>query len=167
MAGRSEARRFVLQMLYLVDQNPEADNNRIQANLRKAFGNSAVQDFAWQLFTGVLENRDELDEVLRKTAVNWRVDRMPPTDRNVLRLGLYEMTKLGTPPAVVIDEAIEIAREFGTENSSAFVNGILDRLIPKDSLQQPESGAPESGAPESGAPEAIPSEPVTPESSSN
>ena len=57
---------------------------------------------------------------------------MPPTDRNVLRMGLYEMTKMGTPAAVAIDEAIEIAREFGTENSSSFVNGILDKLIPKD-----------------------------------
>ena len=55
---------------------------------------------------------------------------MAPTDRNVLRMGLYEMTKMGTPAAVVIDESIEIAREFGTENSSSFVNGILDKLIP-------------------------------------
>lgn len=131
MAGRSEARRFVLQMLYLVDQNPDADKDRIQIELRKEFTDSQLRDFAWMLFKGVLANRDELDEVLRKTAVNWRVERMPPTDRNVLRLGLYEMTKLGTPPAVAIDEAIEMAREFGTENSSSFVNGILDKLIPK------------------------------------
>ena len=57
---------------------------------------------------------------------------MPPTDRNVLRMGLYEMTSMGTPSAVVIDEAIEIAREFGTENSPSFVNGLLDKLMPKD-----------------------------------
>lgn len=132
MAGRSEARRFVLQMLYLVDQNPDADTDRIQIELRKEFTDSQLRDFAWMLFKGVLANRDQLDEVLRKTAVNWRVERMPPTDRNVLRLGLYEMTKLGTPAAVAIDEAIEMAREFGTENSSSFVNGILDKLIPKD-----------------------------------
>lgn len=55
---------------------------------------------------------------------------MAPTDRNVLRMGLYEMTRMGTPAAVVIDESIEIAREFGTENSSSFVNGILDKLMP-------------------------------------
>jgi N utilization substance protein B len=132
MAGRSEARRFVLQMLYLVDQNPDADKDRIQIEMRKEFTDSSLRDFAWMLFKGVLADRDKLDEVLRKTAVNWRVERMPPTDRNVLRLGLYEMTKLGTPAAVVIDEAIEMAREFGTENSSSFVNGILDKLIPKD-----------------------------------
>ena len=132
MAGRSEARRFVLQMLYLVDQNPDADTDRIQVELRKEFTDSALRDFAWMLFKGVLANRDELDELLKKTAVNWRVDRMPPTDRNVLRMGLYEMTSMGTPSAVVIDEAIEIAREFGTENSPSFVNGLLDKLMPKD-----------------------------------
>lgn len=139
MAGRSEARRFVLQMLYLVDQNPDADTNRIQINLRKEFTETPVRDFAWMLFRGVVSNRQELDEKLKKTAVNWRVDRMPPTDRNVLRMGLYEMTSMGTPAAVVIDECIEIAREFGTENSPSFVNGMLDKLIPKDQAAPPES----------------------------
>lgn len=132
MAGRSEARRFVLQMLYLLDQNPDADRDRIQVALRKEFTDDALRTFAWSLITGVLDHRDELDEVLRKTASNWRLERMATTDRNVLRLGLYEMTKLGTPAAVVIDEAVEIAREFGTENSSGFVNGILDKLIPSE-----------------------------------
>ncbi len=138
MPGRSEARRFVLQMLYLVDQNPDADTERIQMDLRKEFTETPIRDFAWMLFKGVLASRKELDELLKKTAVNWRVDRMPPRDRNVLRMGLFEMTRMGTPPAVVIDESIEIAREFGTENSSAFVNGILDKLIPKDAPKSAE-----------------------------
>ena len=98
--------------------------------LRKEFTETTLRDFAWSLISGVLAARDELDDVLRNTATNWRLERMAPTDRNVLRMGLYEMTKLGTPAAVVIDESIEIAREFGTENSSSFVNGILDKLIP-------------------------------------
>jgi len=117
-------------MLYLLDQNPEADQDRVQAALRKEFTEPPLRDFTWSLISGVLASRDELDEVLRNTATNWRLERMAPTDRNVLRMGLYEMTKLGTPAAVVIDESIEIAREFGTENSSSFVNGILDKLIP-------------------------------------
>ncbi len=136
MAGRSEARRFVLQMLYLLDQNPDADRDRIQVSLRKEFTDEALRTFAWSLITGVLNHRDELDEVLRKTASNWRLERMATTDRNVLRLGLFEMTRLGTPAAVVIDEAVEIAREFGTENSSGFVNGILDKLIPSETPAQ-------------------------------
>lgn len=132
MAGRSEARRFVLQMLYLIDQNPDADVDRIQTELKGQFPDPALREFAWALFQGVCQSRPELDEMLRRTAVNWRVDRMPPTDRNVLRMGIYEMQSMRTPAPVVIDEAVEIAREFGTENSSAFVNGILDRLIPED-----------------------------------
>ena len=130
MAGRSEARRFALQMLYLLDQNPEADQDRVQVALRKEFTEPPLRDFTWSLISGVLASRDELDEVLRNTATTRRLERMAPTDRNVLRMGLYEMTNLRTPAAVVIDESIEIAREFGTENSSSFVNGILDKLIP-------------------------------------
>ena len=130
MAGRSEARRFALQMLYLLDQQPEADQDRVQAALHKEFTDAALREFAWSLIFGVITSRDELDEVICRTATNWRLERMAPTDRNVLRMGLYEMTRLGTPAAVVIDESIEIAREFGTENSSSFVNGILDKLIP-------------------------------------
>jgi N utilization substance protein B len=135
MAGRSEARRFILQMLYLVDQNPDADKDRIHVSLRKEFTDPALREFAWRLFLGVVDQKDLLDEQIRKTAVNWRLERMAPTDRNVIRMGLFEMTHMGTPAAVVIDEAVQIAREFGTENSSGFVNGILDKLIPPGAAQ--------------------------------
>ena len=130
MAGRSAARRFALQMLYLLDQNPDADKDRVQIELRKQFTEEPLRQFVWSLISGVIASRDALDDAICRTATNWRLDRMAPTDRNVLRMGLYEMTRMGTPAAVVIDESIEIAREFGTENSSSFVNGILDKLIP-------------------------------------
>lgn len=137
MAGRSEARRFALQMLYLLDQNPEADKDRVQIELRRQFIEEPLRQFTWSLISGVVASRDELDEIICRTATNWRLERMAPTDRNVLRMGLYEMTKMGTPAAVVIDESIEIAREFGTENSSSFVNGILDKLIPAAAATAP------------------------------
>ena len=138
MAGRSEARRFALQMLYLFDQNPEADKDRMQVELRRQFTEEPLRQFTWSLISGVIASRDELDEVICRTATNWRLERMAPTDRNVLRMGLYEMTRMGTPAAVVIDESIEISREFGTENSSSFVNGILDKLIPAASSPEAE-----------------------------
>ena len=128
MSGRSEARRFVLRSLHLLDQNPEADRDRIQAQLHKDFSDPTVREFAWTMLTGVLNVRDELDQKIRATAANWRLERMASTDRNVLRMGLYELLHLGTPSAVVIDEAVEIAKEYGTENSGGFVNGILDKL---------------------------------------
>ncbi len=137
MAGRSEARRFALQMLYLLDQNPEADKDRVQIELRRQFIEEPLRQFTWSLISGVVAARDELDEIICRTATNWRLERMAPTDRNVLRMGLYEMTRMGTPAAVVIDESIEIAREFGTENSSSFVNGILDKLIPAAAATAP------------------------------
>ncbi|MEY2725598.1 MAG: hypothetical protein RLZZ458_1465 [Planctomycetota bacterium] len=130
MAGRSEARRFVLQMLYLLDQNPDAESGRIRRQLNEEFADPQLQLFAWELLNGIQDKRRGLDELIRRTAVNWRIERMAPTDRNVLRMGLYEMRYVGTPPAVVIDEAVTIAREFGTEHSGSFVNGILDKLIP-------------------------------------
>jgi N utilization substance protein B len=136
MAGRSEARRFALQMLYLLDQNPEAEMDRVQAALHKEFPDVALRDFSWALISGVTASRTELDDLICRTATNWRLERMAPTDRNVLRMGLFEMTHMGTPVAVVIDESVEIAREFGTENSSSFVNGILDKLIPASCVDE-------------------------------
>ena len=130
MAGRSEARRFVLQMLYLVDQNPDADKARITRQLGQEFRELSLRLFASELLSGILEHQADLDQKIRQTATNWRLERMAPTDRNVLRMGLFEMLYQGTPAAVVIDEAVTIAKEFGTDNSGAFVNGILDKLMP-------------------------------------
>ncbi len=128
MPGRRDARRVVLQMLYLIDQNSDADLRRIRKTFLDEFPQEALQEFSWSLFIGVREDVAELDKMIRETASNWRIERMAPTDRNILRMGIYEMRKMGTPAPVVLNEAIDIAREFGTENSAAFVNGILDKL---------------------------------------
>ena len=131
MPGRTDARRSALQMLYLVDQNPEADVHRIREDIDSQLSDEALADFAWRLFTGVREQQDALDEKITAVADNWRIDRMAPTDRNTIRLGLYEMTSLGTPPPVVLDECVELAKEFGSAGSGAFVNGLLDKLKPE------------------------------------
>ena len=131
MPRRNDARRFVLQMLYLVDQNPDADVHRIRENMERDLKSEELVDFAWSIFRGVRDLQGELDESISKVADNWRIDRMAPTDRNVIRLAAYEMRHLQTPAAVALNEAVELAREFGNENSSAFVNGILDKLIPE------------------------------------
>lgn len=128
MAGRTDARRCALQMLYLTDQNPDADVHWIRASMQEMLSDEALTDFAWRLFTGVRECIGDIDQRITAVAQNWRIDRMAPTDRSVIRMGCYEMQHVGTPAAVVLDESIELAREFGTENSSSFVNGILDRL---------------------------------------
>lgn len=85
---------------------------------------------ARQLVSGTLERRAELDELIRRQALNWRLERMPTIDRNILRLALYEMFYgQGVPKIVVLDEAIELAKKFGSEDSSRFINGLLDGIL--------------------------------------
>ena len=128
MPRRSDARRHALQMLYLVDQNPDADAHWIRNSLEQELIDEQLFDLAWSLFTGVRENRSQIDQQIVEVAANWRIERMAPTDRNVIRLGVYEIQYFGTPAPVVLNECIELAREYGTENSPTFVNGILDKL---------------------------------------
>ena len=119
-----------MQMLFLVDQNPDADVRRIQSSFETELKNPELVEFAWTLFRGVRESQKNLDDLIRRTASNWRLERMAVTDRNILRLGAFEMRHFGTPAPVVLNESIELARQFGTENSASFVNGVLDKLVP-------------------------------------
>jgi N utilization substance protein B len=129
MARRTRAREVALQVLYQDDLNPRhnpADDvtfvkNRLQGEELVAFSES--------LIAGVRRNRGELDQVLSQTADHWSLDRMAATDRNVLRLGAYEIIYADTPGRVAINEAVELAKRFGSRQSAQFVNGILDRLL--------------------------------------
>jgi N utilization substance protein B len=86
--------------------------------------------FAQELVKGTLDNRQRIDDMITAQADNWRLERMPAVDRNVLRLAIYEMLyETDTPKLVVVDEAIELAKKFGSEQSGRFVNGLLDGLL--------------------------------------
>ncbi len=131
MATRRKARELALQMLYQVDVNPDVSMAEVRLMIRDFFvDDHDLQRFAWQLFSGTQEMRLHLDGKIEEVAENWKLSRMAVTDRNILRMAGYEMFHVNTPPKVVIDEAIELARTFGGENSPAFVNGILDRMMP-------------------------------------
>jgi N utilization substance protein B len=94
-----------------------------------------VFEYAKGLVRGTLEHREEIDTLIASQADNWRLERMAPVDRNILRLGVYEfLYQADVPKLVVIDEAIELAKRFGSENSSGFVNGLLDGLIKRHSF---------------------------------
>lgn len=121
-----------MQMLYQADVNPDVDAQTVHRMIDDRLGDEALCRFGWELFAGVMECRPELDHLIEQHAVNWSLDRMAPTDRNVLRLGVFELQHTDTPHRVVIDEAIELARKFGSDQSAQFVNGILDRLVPDD-----------------------------------
>lgn len=84
--------------------------------------------FAQKLLAGVTEELPAIDELISKHAANWRIERMPAVDRNVLRVAVYEMLRTDTPAPIVIDEALELARRFAGEESVQFVNGVLDAV---------------------------------------
>ena len=89
---------------------------------------AGARSFAWELVAGVEARRDALDRCIAEHARNWRVDRMAAVDRNVLRLAAYELLHTETPRSVVLNEAVELARDFGADRSPAFVNGVLDAI---------------------------------------
>jgi N utilization substance protein B len=130
MTGRSRAREVVLQILYQDDLNPDADPKAIEDFMRQRLKtNAQLMEFARSLLSGVRRNRQELDAMLARCAANWSLERMAVTDRNVIRLGAYEMLYTTTPAPVVIDEAVELAKRFGAKQSAQFVNGVLDRFL--------------------------------------
>jgi N utilization substance protein B len=90
----------------------------------------STRDYARRLVVGTLEHRPEIDGLITRQADNWRLERMPAVDRNILRMALYEIRhEPDTPAPVVIDEALEIAKRFSTPRSSQFINGILDGVL--------------------------------------
>lgn len=128
MNRRSDARKIALQMLYLVDQNNEQDLHWIRKKIEDDLENEQLSDFAWALFSSVREHQSSIDEQIVSVAKNWKLHRMAITDRNLLRLGVCEIQFLKSPIPVVLNECIELAKEFGTENSASFVNGLLDKI---------------------------------------
>ncbi len=132
MARRSRAREVALQLLFQWDQNPTpVPRKAIKTFVRdRLLADTEMEAYTLKLVDGVVARKEEIDENLKAAATNWRLSRMTPVDRNVLRLGTYELLYDTTQPPleVVINEAIELARRFGSEDSPAFVNGVLDRV---------------------------------------
>lgn len=98
--------------------------------------------FVWQLIEGVVKHMDEIDKIIAKAAPEWPIEQITPVDRNVLRLGLYELlyaNKEEVPPKVAINEAIELAKNFGGENSGKFINGVLGTVYKQLQESQPVS----------------------------
>jgi N utilization substance protein B len=134
MSRRSRAREVALQVLYQDDLNPGGDRSAANAFLAARLQGEELVAFARSLVDGVRRNRSELDSLLTKIADNWTLERMAATDRNVLRLGAYEILYADTPGRVAINEAVELAKRFGAKHSAQFVNGILDRFIEKHAV---------------------------------
>lgn len=130
MSTRRRAREIVLQLLYEADVNEARDADSARRFIRSRLqGRKALTDFADTLLKGTLANQAAIDERITALAARWTMPRMPVTDRNVLRLGGYEILFSDTPGGVAVNEAIILAKRYGDKNSTRFVNGILDRLL--------------------------------------
>ncbi len=129
MSRRSRAREVALQILFEDDVNPRATVADMKSFVHGRLRSSELEEFCMSLILGVRRNQAELDDLLSKTADNWSVARMAATDRNVLRLGAFEILYTDTPDRAAINEAVELAKRFGTAQSAQFVNGILDKFL--------------------------------------
>lgn len=129
--GRHPARRLALQTLFEIDLNRGADAKETwERGVFRAGLNETSGAFAWDIVSGVTEHRKELDEEIGELAPEFPIDQMPRIDRNVLRIALYELRYAGDAPAsVIIDEAVELAKLFGSEASAKFVNGVLATAV--------------------------------------
>jgi transcription antitermination protein NusB len=126
MSLRTKAREFAMQMLFQWDMSQQ-DPAKLEVKFwRAAKAADATRDFANQLFEGTARDTQVLDEIIVKHADNWRFERLAAIDRAILRLAIYELRATDTPPKVVLNEAVELAKKFSSEDSGAFVNGILD-----------------------------------------
>jgi N utilization substance protein B len=129
MSRRSRAREVALQILFEDDVNPRASVTDMKSFVHGRLNSIELEEFCMSLILGVRRNQGELDQQLANTADNWSVARMAATDRNVLRLGAYEILYTDTPDRAAINEAVELAKRFGTAQSAQFVNGILDKFL--------------------------------------
>ena len=131
MANRHLSRSIAMQSLYEWDfkgKEPKQLKDIVNNNIKEFGPGIEESDFIWQIVNGVVEHIDKLDKIIEKSAPEWPLDQITIVDRNVLRIGLYELLyadRKEVPPKVAINEAIELAKSFGGESSSKFINGVL------------------------------------------
>ena len=128
MAARSKARKRAVDVLYEADLRSVAASDVLGERIAAA--DPPVNPYTAELVTGVRSNQLRIDEILAQYSEGWTLDRMPPLDRAILRLGIYELLWCeAVPPAVVIDEAVELAKTLSTDESPKFINGVLARVL--------------------------------------
>ncbi|WP_329114368.1 transcription antitermination factor NusB [Streptomyces sp. NBC_01465] len=133
MAARNTARKRAFQILFEADQRGASVQTVLADWIRHSHSGDdrqpPVSEYTMELVEGYAEYADRIDDLIATYAVGWTLDRMPVVDRNIVRLGAYELVWVdGTPDAVVIDEAVQLAKEFSTDESPSFINGLLARF---------------------------------------
>lgn len=129
--NRHKAREAALQMLFAADL-VQSDATELTQNYWDGLGeidiDQKTRDFADDLVHGTIDNIKAVDEIIKTRAEHWRIERMAIVDRNVLRLAVYEFLHQDTPPTVIINEALELARRFSSYEATQFINGVLDAI---------------------------------------
>jgi len=129
MGKRRRARELAVQVLFHLEFNPSDPGESFDLLCRSFSPPKEIRAFSKELVLGVWENKGKLDTLIRQASRNWRIERMSRVDRNILRVAVFEVLYVGDiPPKVSIDEAVELGKKYGTEDSGAFVNGVLDHI---------------------------------------
>jgi N utilization substance protein B len=132
MGLRRRSREIALQILFQSEfGTDETPDSGVALYLENFEGDTEIKEYAAELVNGVWQNHDEIDRIIQAHSQNWKVSRMALVDKNILRIAVYELKYLSekVPRNVVFDEAIEIGKRFGSQETSSFVNGVLDNIV--------------------------------------
>jgi transcription antitermination protein NusB len=129
MLKKRKTRELAMQVLYLWDSHALRDIESARAIVDEGTEDHAIRASAIEIADAVWDQRESIDKWMERLAPQWPVRRQPAVDRSLLRMSIWELTSADTPPKVVIDEAIELAKQFSTEQSPSFINGVLDAVL--------------------------------------
>lgn len=129
MGKRTTARRLAMQVLYQLDLGQKDISETIKGTLETDEFHPGTEEFLTQLVEGVIKDKTEMDEIISQFAMGWKIERIAPIDKNIMRLAIYEIKILKAPASVVINEAVNLAKKFSTPEAAKFINGILGKWI--------------------------------------
>lgn len=134
MAARHRSRKRALQVLFEWDIRRDSIDGAIGHYYETLYSEETetkpkIDRFMEELVRGTVARSEEIDRIIQERAANWRIERMAVVDRNILRLAIFELTKKEVPPTIIIDEALELARQFSAGESVSFINGVLDGVV--------------------------------------
>lgn len=133
MGNRRKARELVIQILFYMEYNPGDPEKGFELICDNYNAPKKLRNFSKKLVQGIYENLEYIDNLIKKSSQNWRLERMSRVDRCILRLSVFELFFMeDIPPKVSIDEAVELGKKFGTEESGSFINGVLDNVYLKN-----------------------------------
>ena len=131
MSSRSKARKRAIDAIYAADLRKESPETLLAATALQTMdrqNQDAIFSYAREIVAGVIEHHSEIDDLLETYSEGWSIERMPNVDRAILRVGIWEILYTDTPNGVVVNEAVDVAKEYSTEESGGFINGLLSRV---------------------------------------